>query len=462
MPVVTAKVSNANDDAHERVSNGAMLQQSILNLQANTTLSQAFFGIFRMQLNVPQGATINSATPRLFLFDSNLDNPAGTFHLEAADNAGAVTTTAGDIHNRPVTTASVSWNASDLFPGGTSGMFVDGPDLAAVVQEVVNRPGWESGNYIAVIWIPRVDITSQFACHAYEQSSANAFELVVDYEEDSGPEEKSGSDSGEVASQANLAASLPAADTGELSESAASTTASGAADGASLAETATPAASLQVSDAGILSEAASLQEGMSASGADTGELDESAALLAALFGSDTILLAEAATPAVTAADTGGLDESALSTATLSALDGGTFAESATVTVSLSAADTGSLAEASSLSAEGFFSVSDGGKLSESAVLAVSLEAIDSVTVTDTVSAAAAVSAQDTATLSEIGMGPVVTDVACTLYPRTASLSLNERKTEMTLYKRRTASLSLNERKTEMTLYKRRTEITLEA
>jgi hypothetical protein len=435
MPIITAKVANANDDAHERVSNGAMLQQSILNLQANTTLSLAFYGIFRMQLNVPQGATINSATPRLFLFDSNLDNPAGTFHLEAADNAGAVTTTAGDISNRPVTTASVPWNASDLFPGGTSGMFVDGPDLAAVVQEVVDRPGWESGNYIAVIWIPRVDITSQFACHAYEQSSANAFELVVDYEEDSGPAEKSGSDSGEVASQANLATSLPAADTGELGESAASITASGAADNASLAETATPAASLQVSDVGTLSEAASLQEGMSVSGADTGELDESAGLLAALFGSDTILLAEAATPAATAADTGDLDESALSTATLSALDGGTFAESATV--SLSTADTGSLAEASSLSAEGFFSVSDGGKLSESAVLAVSLETIDSATVTDTVSAAAAVSAQDTATLSEIGVGPVMAYVACTLYPRTASLSLNERKTEMTLYERRT-------------------------
>ena len=462
MPTTTAKVSSANDDAHERVSNGAMLQQSVVNLQANTTLSQAFYGIFRMQLNVPQGATINSATPRLFLHDSNLDNPAGTFHLEAADNAGAVTTTAGDIHNRPVTTASVSWNASDLFSGG-SGKFVDGPDLAEVVQEVVNRPGWESGNYIAVIWIPREDITSAFACHAYEQSSTNAFELEVDYEEDSGPEEKSGSDSGEVASQAKLAASLPAADTGELGESAASTTASGAADSASLAETATPAANLQVSDVGTLSEAASLQKGMSVSGADTGELDESAGLLAALFGSDTVLLAEAATPeaATPAADTGDLDESALSTATLSALDGGTFAESATVTVSLSAADTGSLSEASSLSAEGFFSVSDGGELSESAVLAVSLETIDSVTVTDTVSAAAAVSAQDTATLSEIGMGSVMAYVACTLYPRTASLSLNERKTEMTLYERKT-EMTLYERKTEMTLYERRTEITLEA
>jgi hypothetical protein len=62
------------------------------------------------------------------------------------DNADAPTT-ASEIVNATLTSNFEAW---DNIPGWTDGDQYDSPDISSVIQEVIDRPGWESGNSIVV------------------------------------------------------------------------------------------------------------------------------------------------------------------------------------------------------------------------------------------------------------------------------------------------------------------------
>lgn len=69
---------------------------------------------------------------------------------QAADNAGAFTSATNDISNRTLTTAYVDWSPG-AWEGGQSDAATRTPDLSAVMQEVVNRAGWASGNAVVFV-----------------------------------------------------------------------------------------------------------------------------------------------------------------------------------------------------------------------------------------------------------------------------------------------------------------------
>jgi len=51
------------------------------------------------------------------------------------------------------------------------------PNLAPVIQEVINRPGWASGNALTIV----LTGTGHRVAVAYEGNSAQAARLVVEY-----------------------------------------------------------------------------------------------------------------------------------------------------------------------------------------------------------------------------------------------------------------------------------------
>ena len=68
---------------------------------------------------------------------------------QAADNAAAFATGASPS-SRPRTTASVNWSPVP-WTRGEAGANQRTPDLKTVIQEIVSRPGWASGNALAMI-----------------------------------------------------------------------------------------------------------------------------------------------------------------------------------------------------------------------------------------------------------------------------------------------------------------------
>lgn len=104
-------------------------------------------------VTIPQGATILTAT---IGFKQGADENNGAVEVnikaEAADNPSQPISNA-DGRNKARTTASVNWQ-----PGGwtSPGTVETSPDISAVIQEIVNRAGWASGNAIQIL-IDRVN-----------------------------------------------------------------------------------------------------------------------------------------------------------------------------------------------------------------------------------------------------------------------------------------------------------------
>ena len=73
-----------------------------------------------------------------------------TVRAETADNAQAFSTTGSDLSSRPRTRLGIpwvppSWHGRDRTPAQQT------PSLAGIVQEVVDRPGWTSGNALVFL-----------------------------------------------------------------------------------------------------------------------------------------------------------------------------------------------------------------------------------------------------------------------------------------------------------------------
>lgn len=108
---------------------------------------------FRFQnVTIPNGYTIQAAYLRLVGDESQ---SAGTENVdiygEAADNSSTFSTAANNLTGRTKTTAKVDW---DALAGSVPGTLVTSPDIKTVVQEIVNRAGWSSGNAMSVILAP--------------------------------------------------------------------------------------------------------------------------------------------------------------------------------------------------------------------------------------------------------------------------------------------------------------------
>ncbi len=108
-------------------------------------------------LNIPQGATITSAFIQ-FSADNVLETSTDPVNFrirgEAADNPGPFTTTAFNITSRTSTTAIANWSPPGwgaAVNASTTGPAQQTTTLAAVVQEIVNRPGWSPGNAMVLI-----------------------------------------------------------------------------------------------------------------------------------------------------------------------------------------------------------------------------------------------------------------------------------------------------------------------
>jgi hypothetical protein len=100
-------------------------------------------------LAVASGAVIQSAALRVRGNSDNNGAPQLVVRAFAVSNLAAFSAGAGasvtGLH--PLTSAAVAWTP----PAFSSGAAYNSPDLAPLVQEVVNLPGWSAGNFIGLL-----------------------------------------------------------------------------------------------------------------------------------------------------------------------------------------------------------------------------------------------------------------------------------------------------------------------
>jgi len=154
-PVMTAiatqnvRVSTGNDDAEEFDSGWVYLNSSDLELVYdgnNQTVGMRFNGV-----TIPRGSTIVNAYVQFQAKETNTEATSLILWGQAQDNPPTFSSSSGNISGRARTTASVGWTPPPWTQVGQAGVDQRTPNLAAIIQEITNRPGWESGNSLVLI-----------------------------------------------------------------------------------------------------------------------------------------------------------------------------------------------------------------------------------------------------------------------------------------------------------------------
>lgn len=186
-------------------------------------------GIRFPNVTIPQGSAI-SAAAITFTAREDLSGTGIRSRLRAqkADNPGQFSDatdfdsrilTSGSVDSSKIT-SSVAWD--DIAPW-TSGSTYQSPDIAAIIQEIVNRPGWVSGNAIVIFWDDfdlRMTVDTNYRLGKDYDAGSGAPSLGITYT--AAPVAKTASDSGSGTDSASVVFTTPvsATDSGSGTDTA--------------------------------------------------------------------------------------------------------------------------------------------------------------------------------------------------------------------------------------------------
>ena len=147
--LIEVRVAASADDAEESATGSMSLPSSDLELVfdgSNQTVGMRF-----NEVAIPRGATVTSAYVQFKVDEVNSESTFLTIQGENVDQAAQFTALKKSISSRSRTAAAASWSPNPWTTVGAIGADQQTPDIASVIQEIVNRPGWASGNSLAII-----------------------------------------------------------------------------------------------------------------------------------------------------------------------------------------------------------------------------------------------------------------------------------------------------------------------
>jgi hypothetical protein len=184
----TFTVAGTTDDAYAW---GAGIQNPTYNYERCGYVAgyatPYYAGAFRFAgVTIPQGATITHAYLRVQAYYSGTGSSVFSLVGEADDNPYSYDYLPY-ISDRPLTAAAVTWSVASAW---AEDAYYTSPDIASVIQEIVNRGGWSSGNALAIQ--VRNAAASGGCQYIYSVEGAAAYggtaaQLIVDCSNCSGP-----------------------------------------------------------------------------------------------------------------------------------------------------------------------------------------------------------------------------------------------------------------------------------
>ncbi len=181
---IQVKISSSTDDAEERGANatsnvgGIDITSSDLEFANDGATGDQYIGMRFTPVSIPKGSKILNAYIQ-FTVDE-MDNLPGSIVLKVqdSDNPGTFTANNFDISGRPVLADSVLWtNIPNWTVAGAAGTDQQTPNIAALIQAIVNRSGWQSGNALSIIAYG----TGERTAESFDGSATQAPNLVIEY-----------------------------------------------------------------------------------------------------------------------------------------------------------------------------------------------------------------------------------------------------------------------------------------
>ncbi|MCB0598091.1 MAG: metallophosphoesterase, partial [Phaeodactylibacter sp.] len=174
-----SKVSADNEDAEESSTGQVDVTNSDLELVDETDQDNQTVGLRFQNPGIPQGAVISSAYIQFTADETRNDNPCNlTIFGEASDDAPPFSSSAFNISGRPRTNTSAAWAPADWLAVGDAGPAQQTPNLASVLQEIVNRPGFADTSSFAFI----IKGMGARTAESHDGSSAKAPQICIEYQ----------------------------------------------------------------------------------------------------------------------------------------------------------------------------------------------------------------------------------------------------------------------------------------
>lgn len=178
LETASRQVGRAVDDAYELIYPGKMFPDGDTVTTGVSADGQSRYsgGLLFRNMALPAGVQI--ATAHLELVQKYQSEGLVSLQIagEASHQADDFGPGSADINSRPRTNARVAWTLASPDYG-----WVDSPDITAIVQEIIDTPGWWTGNSLAILLDPAPGAASYTTWAAYDASSQFAARLVVSY-----------------------------------------------------------------------------------------------------------------------------------------------------------------------------------------------------------------------------------------------------------------------------------------
>ncbi len=178
--VLERRVSHTWDDAEERSdpgNEGVVTNNQDLEMVWDNGGNQTV-GIRFLDISIPKGAYISRAYIQFTMDEAESGETNLNIHGELSPNAARYTgSTPFGISTRTRTAASVAWTPPPWVIQDAAGPNERTPNIAPVIQEIVDQANWVSGNALAVI----ITGTGERVAHAYNSDPNKAPLLYIEY-----------------------------------------------------------------------------------------------------------------------------------------------------------------------------------------------------------------------------------------------------------------------------------------
>ena len=175
--LVSSQISTSADDAEENLANGSVTLSSGDLDMINDGAQMFMIGLRFQNITIPKGATITSAVIEFVADEVNTFPTNLLIQGEAIDNAASFSSMTNNISSRTRTTNSATWEPEPWETVGENDIHQKTVDLSNIIQEIVDRPGFSSGNAIALI----LEGTGIRTAESFNGNPADAPKLWITY-----------------------------------------------------------------------------------------------------------------------------------------------------------------------------------------------------------------------------------------------------------------------------------------
>ncbi|MFK0689127.1 hypothetical protein ACFX5Q_13115 [Mesorhizobium sp. IMUNJ 23033] len=174
--IFETRVAAAGDDVEERGTGSMSSNVSDLELgydgSSRQTVGLRFTGI-----DLPPGAIITNAYIHFTVDEVKTGAVSLLIQGEDTDDAAAFASVQFNVSSRTRTATSVTWEPDPWTTVGEAGLAQRTPDLAAIIQEIVDRAGWAALNDMVFL----ITGTGTRTAESFESSAAGAPLLHIEY-----------------------------------------------------------------------------------------------------------------------------------------------------------------------------------------------------------------------------------------------------------------------------------------